>query len=582
MGVRPFLISVLFLFAAFFSPAQSEEITDSAYRQQLLDANGRKERIAVLMAMPESFIEENAEEALGLTNELLERIRRDDSKLARAHLLQGIAYFNLDRYDEADEQLKLANNFAQEKNEDDNRLRADIEYYLGNIAGIQGSYVVAKKHGEKSLEFANLIEDEELTTYILSELAIYEENLGNIDKAIEYHQDAYVIDMKRRDSSSIVADLNNMAYAFSSRGDYDKALNYYKEAHDYFSDSSLLNLKNIAMNYSNIGNTYIQLNKPDSALLYLERGLNLSSERGLDYEQISILLNYTVTETLRKNYGTAQEYLSEAELLINTTKANNYIPKLSNLQIDLYLSTQQYGKAWQLASQVLNDSEVVLPPLIKMGLLLKKSDAETSLGRHAQATKTLKNYIQQKDLYNSNFSAKEFERFRTIYELDKRDLEIENLNQQAELQKQSLKLNKAFSNVLIALFLLSIGFLLFLRNTFNQRRRIRQLEHEREMSSLNTEISTMQGRIAGLLDQQPELATTQELPAIEQINSALMDPLTEREYEILKAMEEGQSNKEIGAALYISVNTVKYHLKNIYLKLDANNRVQALQKLRSI
>ncbi|EFM11643.1 two component transcriptional regulator, LuxR family [Paenibacillus curdlanolyticus YK9] len=51
-------------------------------------------------------------------------------------------------------------------------------------------------------------------------------------------------------------------------------------------------------------------------------------------------------------------------------------------------------------------------------------------------------------------------------------------------------------------------------------------------------------------------------------------PLTDREKEILERVAYGDSNKEIGAKLGISENTVKNHLKNILQKLHLDNRVQ--------
>ena len=58
--------------------------------------------------------------------------------------------------------------------------------------------------------------------------------------------------------------------------------------------------------------------------------------------------------------------------------------------------------------------------------------------------------------------------------------------------------------------------------------------------------------------------------------------LTGREIEILPLLDEGLSNKEIAARLCIASVTVKTHLQNIYKKLNANNRVEALKKARAI
>lgn len=48
--------------------------------------------------------------------------------------------------------------------------------------------------------------------------------------------------------------------------------------------------------------------------------------------------------------------------------------------------------------------------------------------------------------------------------------------------------------------------------------------------------------------------------------------LSERQKQIIRLVEQGKTNKEIGAALFISENTVKYHLKIIYNTLGISNR----------
>jgi len=54
--------------------------------------------------------------------------------------------------------------------------------------------------------------------------------------------------------------------------------------------------------------------------------------------------------------------------------------------------------------------------------------------------------------------------------------------------------------------------------------------------------------------------------------------LSEREQEVLNALSDGLSNKEIAAKLFISVPTVRFHLKNIYAKLHVNSRTEAVLK----
>lgn len=54
--------------------------------------------------------------------------------------------------------------------------------------------------------------------------------------------------------------------------------------------------------------------------------------------------------------------------------------------------------------------------------------------------------------------------------------------------------------------------------------------------------------------------------------------LTQKEREILKLISNGYSNKQISSLLKISENTVKTHLNNIFEKLDAKSRTEAISK----
>jgi LuxR family maltose regulon positive regulatory protein len=62
--------------------------------------------------------------------------------------------------------------------------------------------------------------------------------------------------------------------------------------------------------------------------------------------------------------------------------------------------------------------------------------------------------------------------------------------------------------------------------------------------------------------------------------SQLLDPLSERELEVLRLVERGASNKEVAEALVLAVNTVKRHVGNIMSKLQARNRTQAIVEAR--
>jgi LuxR family maltose regulon positive regulatory protein len=62
----------------------------------------------------------------------------------------------------------------------------------------------------------------------------------------------------------------------------------------------------------------------------------------------------------------------------------------------------------------------------------------------------------------------------------------------------------------------------------------------------------------------------------------LVEPLTERELDVVRRIAEGLSNQQIADRLFISLSTVKWHTSNIYGKLGVKNRTQAVARARTL
>jgi DNA-binding NarL/FixJ family response regulator len=67
-----------------------------------------------------------------------------------------------------------------------------------------------------------------------------------------------------------------------------------------------------------------------------------------------------------------------------------------------------------------------------------------------------------------------------------------------------------------------------------------------------------------------------------QANETLIEPLSEREFEILKLIAEGLSNREIADQLILSGGTVKWYTSHIFSKLGVQSRTQALGRARQL
>ena len=65
----------------------------------------------------------------------------------------------------------------------------------------------------------------------------------------------------------------------------------------------------------------------------------------------------------------------------------------------------------------------------------------------------------------------------------------------------------------------------------------------------------------------------------ERINQITMESITDREFEILQDILSGQNNAQISSSRQISMSTVKFHISNLFQKMEVKNRADALHKI---
>jgi LuxR family transcriptional regulator, maltose regulon positive regulatory protein len=82
------------------------------------------------------------------------------------------------------------------------------------------------------------------------------------------------------------------------------------------------------------------------------------------------------------------------------------------------------------------------------------------------------------------------------------------------------------------------------------------------------------GELLSALDEQPAAG----IP----IATVLLEPLSERELAVLRFLPTMMSNAEIAAEMFVSVNTVKTHLKHVYRKLDVTDRRDCVKRAREL
>ncbi|MEM7349140.1 MAG: LuxR C-terminal-related transcriptional regulator, partial [Chloroflexota bacterium] len=102
-----------------------------------------------------------------------------------------------------------------------------------------------------------------------------------------------------------------------------------------------------------------------------------------------------------------------------------------------------------------------------------------------------------------------------------------------------------------------------------------------EGSALLPLLQTLKGRGTGSLYAQ-QLSTLLEAQTQQSMPQPLIEPLSERELEILTLIADGLANRQIAEQLYLTVGTVKWHLNNIYGKLGVRRRTQAVARAREL
>jgi len=92
-------------------------------------------------------------------------------------------------------------------------------------------------------------------------------------------------------------------------------------------------------------------------------------------------------------------------------------------------------------------------------------------------------------------------------------------------------------------------------------------------------------KLSSALGIHPEESNQQiELPGAAALegNKQLLEPLSQRELEVLRLIDQGLANKEIAQKLSLAPATVKAHIRNLYGKIDAKSRTEALSKARNL
>ena len=159
------------------------------------------------------------------------------------------------------------------------------------------------------------------------------------------------------------------------------------------------------------------------------------------------------------------------------------------------------------------------------------------------------------------------------------ELRAQNVNDTESLIEYEERVEKEQSRVkksiylIIIVFVLFIGIVLFLVKKFLIERR----KQDQVISNMQLELLNSLETIDSIKLEKKEKNIDEIAEKINQL--AKKHDLTEREIDVLLQITKGLKNKEIAEELFVSVNTIKYHTRNLYEKLDVKKRTEIASKL---
>lgn len=435
-------------------------------------------------------------------------------------------------------------------------------------------------------------------------------SLQKVDTAIIYFQAAGEAFESADKQKKAAIQYKNIGVFYRKLGDYKTAIEFQIKSLKLFEEINDIDGQVTAI--MNIGNVYVFQKQPELAFPYFEKALNLARIQdkpktlaeatnsyaiGFDHlsQNDSARYYYLVAIAAYKDlkmwvkkakaeHNVALLYLDdndfdEAEkMLLNSLTVFNQLPEQfsvekATIKLNLarvYMETNRAGEARQIIEEVLVTFRAYgLKTEIK-STLQTLAKLYSQLGEYDLAYTTQEEYMILKDSIQNVEITTEIAEMNERYESEKKEKEI------LLLQNENIAAQK--SNLLILIFSIGIIAIIIIVFLVYRQMKIRELtEVKLKLKQNDRELDILREKI--------ELETTQYLTSNqftinrEEVNGFLKEDLSERELDVFMLLTKGHTNKEIGEQLFISVSTIKFHLQKIYVKLDVNNRKDAVQML---
>lgn len=381
--------------------------------------------------------------------------------------------------------------------------------------------------------------------------------------------------------------LEKEIYRNNQQGRHDQSQKMLLEILD---DKKITLKEEVSVNFL-LANTFRSLNDYPTTVKYLDKSMELAK----DLPDTEDSLRMRIKSEMAFNYFDHQKYTESGRIMQDIVRLNfrNLDPVdkayivmqtayLKYLKKEFSASEKMYEESLNILKQISPCNQpVVLVKRMQLYGKLNKMDSVTAIYKKSLAIAGQCSILKYKiyateellEIYKKAGNAeKVFQYVKILDSLKNKDnregrLSKMQIDNQKDLKKENIEEEEGFfwKSILVevsALCLLVAGFIFYRRS----------LRYKKEKSEINADLQQIKENQVPVYGNPTEERGGLELHE---------DKLTDRQKELLALMAKGLSNKEIAEKLFISENTVKYHIKNIYLALGLKDRKELFLKIVS-
>lgn len=341
---------------------------------------------------------------------------------------------------------------------------------VGIANDLKGNYTLAIEKYEQSLEVAKTNHLTEIQGDIYNNFSITNAVLGNMEESISCALQALEIFEKVSDTARMARIYNNLGSRYSEIGYYSEALDYYMKAAKINEKAG--DKKKLAFNYGNIGLLYYEQDRNEKALEYFEKSIGLQ-------DSVNDRYNYSIA---LHNMALAYTRLSKFDVAIKLEKRSFAIADEINDELGKITSTNgmatihsDMGKNYEALKYYLKSeamAEKIGARYYLITIYEKMANIYAQIRDYENAFNYNQKYTALKDSIMSTEKDKAVQKIKD-FENEKKQVEIQLLTKDSEIQKLDLKRQKILRNsiAVVGLLILILAVGLYQRYRFTRKTR---------------------------------------------------------------------------------------------------------------